>query len=91
MDDEVAMLDEQLTDALSLNEDLKFELLKMKEEWEDNYPYQTLELALETIRRLATKVFFVFPDDMETAEILQVMEAEISQALEEPEVFYLTD
>lgn len=89
IDDEVGMLDAEIADLTMTVQSQAWELLRLKDEWEDTYPYGVLELALEAIRRLSARVFYVFPDDMETAELLQQMEAEISQALEEPEVFYL--
>ena len=87
MDEE--LLDAQLSDAESRIADLEIHLLELQREWEEVYPYETLEKALTTITRLVDKLLDHDPEDLEAQALMVEAEVEITPKLQEPEVFYL--
>ena len=86
--DEMSELDERLADAESNLYDAEMLVWEIRKEWDEVYPYDTLEWALTTIERLASKLLIVAPEDLEAQGLMEEAHLIITPAIE-PEVFYL--
>lgn len=89
MDDEVAVLDSRLMELESQLADAEMHLLEVRQEWDELYPYETLEWSLETIQRVVGKLLDLDPEDLEAQALLAEADLTITPKLMEPDVFYL--
>lgn len=68
--------------------ELENQVLLMKREWEEVYPYAELSLALELIHALGMKLFEETGDE-EILKLLLNAREQIAPKMLEPEVFHL--
>lgn len=90
MDDEVEVLDFRVLELESQVAHLESILIEIRREWDEEYPYEALEWAQETIQRLVQKILQNDPEDLESQELLREIDIYLVPKLMEPELTYLT-